>query len=339
MSAITFGSDLIHYEVLGRGRPVILLHSWVGSWRYWIPTMQQLQLKYKVYALDLYGYGDSMKNPQRYSLEHQVQLLDDFISRLGIAKTALVGHGLGAMVAVEYARRYEEKVPRMVVVSAPLFDPGDLEKRRLVLPGVMSSVRQQAATPASGQPVEATIMSASSAMRAALAELARNRASGEGPAPTPSGTPRPTNSRSGLNPLQTQMGNFSAEELLKKCFRSTEEVYDKLKIDVAKTDNQAVKMSVSAYDSGEMLDKLRMLPMPVGLVHGADDPVIPLPQDPVWNYLTADKEDTILPVPLQGVRHFPMLEYERFIRLVSDFLDTQDVSKLEIKERWKRRTR
>jgi pimeloyl-ACP methyl ester carboxylesterase len=84
MSAIRLGDDLIHYEVLGRGRPVILLHSWVGSWRYWVPTMQQLLLKYRVYALDLYGYGDSVKNPQKYTLDHQVQLLDDFTQQLGI---------------------------------------------------------------------------------------------------------------------------------------------------------------------------------------------------------------------------------------------------------------
>jgi len=39
------------------------------------------------------------------------------------------------------------------------------------------------------------------------------------------------------------------------------------------------------------------------------------------------------------VRHFPMLEYERFNRLANDFLEAADVTKLEIKERWKRRTR
>ena len=46
MSALTLDGDLVHYEVLGRGgRPVILLHGWIGSWRYWIPVMQQLYFK------------------------------------------------------------------------------------------------------------------------------------------------------------------------------------------------------------------------------------------------------------------------------------------------------
>jgi CheY-like chemotaxis protein len=35
-----FGWEIVHYEVLGRGRPLIFLHGWIGSWRYWIPSMQ-----------------------------------------------------------------------------------------------------------------------------------------------------------------------------------------------------------------------------------------------------------------------------------------------------------
>ncbi len=40
MSAILLDQQIVHYEVLGRGRPIIFLHGWVGSWRYWIPVMQ-----------------------------------------------------------------------------------------------------------------------------------------------------------------------------------------------------------------------------------------------------------------------------------------------------------
>ena len=120
MSVVTIGEDLIHYEVLGRGRPVMLLHSWLGSWRYWIPTMQQLKINYKVYAIDLYGFGDSAKEANKYTLEHQIRLLEDFIDKMGIPKLALVGHGLGALIALEFTRRHEDRVPRMLLSSAPL---------------------------------------------------------------------------------------------------------------------------------------------------------------------------------------------------------------------------
>ena len=84
MSAITVNGDLVHYEVLGRGRPIILLHSWLGSWRYWIPTMQQLSIKYRIYALDLWGFGDSGKNKQYYSIDGQAELVERFLDRMGI---------------------------------------------------------------------------------------------------------------------------------------------------------------------------------------------------------------------------------------------------------------
>ena len=38
MSALIIDNGRIHYEVIGRGEPVLLVHGWIGSWRYWVPT-------------------------------------------------------------------------------------------------------------------------------------------------------------------------------------------------------------------------------------------------------------------------------------------------------------
>ena len=40
MSVILLNQSVVHYESLGRGRPVLFLHTWVGSWRYWVPCLQ-----------------------------------------------------------------------------------------------------------------------------------------------------------------------------------------------------------------------------------------------------------------------------------------------------------
>jgi pimeloyl-ACP methyl ester carboxylesterase len=347
MSAITIGGDLIHYEVLGRGRPVILLHGWLGSWRYWVPTMQRLQLKYRVYALDFRGFGDSGKNAQKYTLDHQVQLVVDFMRELGLPKAAFVGHGLGAWVGAELARLNNDKVPRLLMISAPLFDPGGLDKRvpagRLV-PLTDNKTPEEEMKP----PPEVTIMNAGTAMRAALQEAARARTPGSAePQPGDPTIAKPSMVLPEVNemreptsnPLRESFAAASPEILLARCFKRSDAEYDKLLVDINKTDPAALKQSVAAFDSGRMLDTVRLLPMPIVALHGASDQFIELPNDNVWSYLTKDKEDTLLPVPLPGVRHFPMLETEMFLRLVNDFLDTADVSKLEIKERWKRRTR
>ena len=120
MSAILLDSSIVHYEVLGRGRPVIFLHGWVGSWRYWISAMQVTSTSYRAYALDLWGFGDTNRNTLHYSLEQQANLLDRFLNEMGIGKIALVGHGLGALVGMTFATRFPQSVDRMMAVSCPL---------------------------------------------------------------------------------------------------------------------------------------------------------------------------------------------------------------------------
>jgi pimeloyl-ACP methyl ester carboxylesterase len=92
----------------------------VGSWRYWIPSMQAVSIGYRAYALDLWGFGDSAKKPDRYTLEGQVHLLEAFLEQLGVARIAAVGHGLGAVVALLFAHRHPEAVDRVMAVGCPL---------------------------------------------------------------------------------------------------------------------------------------------------------------------------------------------------------------------------
>jgi pimeloyl-ACP methyl ester carboxylesterase len=120
MSIVTLDSEIIHYEVLGRGRPLIFLHGWVGSWRYWIPTMQAASISYRAYAIDLWGFGDTAKRAERYPISEQVRLLYDFMEALGIAKIALVGHGLGAIVGLSFVLNYPNFVDRVMLTGFPL---------------------------------------------------------------------------------------------------------------------------------------------------------------------------------------------------------------------------
>lgn len=120
MSVLLIDRQVVHYEVLGRGRPLIFLHGWVGSWRYWIPVMQAASMAYRAYAVDLWGFGDSAKVAARYNLDDQLQLLDTFLYEMGIGRVALVGHGLGAVVAAQYALRNPGMVDRVMAVSYPL---------------------------------------------------------------------------------------------------------------------------------------------------------------------------------------------------------------------------
>ncbi len=121
MSITVIGDNIVHYEAAGRGTPVIFMHGWLGSWRYWWPSMQVLSSQFRTFAFDLWGYGDSSKDSEKYSFISYVELLDEFIDQLGITQpVTLIGHALGAAISTRFARLHKDRVERLVNVSLPL---------------------------------------------------------------------------------------------------------------------------------------------------------------------------------------------------------------------------
>lgn len=380
MSAITFGGGLVHYEKLGRGRPVILVHGWIGSWRYWIPLMRQLQLKYAVYAVDLFGYGDSTKHPAQYSITRQIDLLENFMRELAIKKAAFVAHGLGAHITAEFASANPHRVARMMLVSAPIFEVGDLKNRPMPdqprplthsnaqnpFPGEnaldASDYTEQEtrySRPAgldserigSSSAADVTVPSASqetlmspgrgnidqSLLRKKAIERGMKAMDGDATQGDPPSA-QEIAAQSTNNPLSRAL-NTDSMTLLGRCFKRSDAEYDKLQTDIAKMDDQAMHFSAEFFDPGAMLDTLRAVNTPRVIIHGENDPIIPLPSGEVWDFVTMGQDDKVATVPLPGVRHFPMLEYEPFTRMVTSFLDTSSIKNLDMKERWRRRTR
>jgi pimeloyl-ACP methyl ester carboxylesterase len=120
MSVIVLNESVIHYESIGRGRPVLFLHTWVGSWRYWVPSLQVSAASHSAYALDLYGFGDSARNPPGYSMASQAALIGAFLDEMGIDRIALIAHGLGALVGLHFAGANPQRVARIIAVGLPL---------------------------------------------------------------------------------------------------------------------------------------------------------------------------------------------------------------------------
>jgi pimeloyl-ACP methyl ester carboxylesterase len=126
---------MVHYEALGRGRPIVFLHGWVGSWRYWVNSMQIASTSFRAYALDLFGFGDTSRDPLRYSLERQADLVNRFLEEMGIGKVALVGHDLGALVGFSFIRHWPKTVDRMMAINCPLeYDSVNSRMRTSTMP-------------------------------------------------------------------------------------------------------------------------------------------------------------------------------------------------------------
>ncbi|HDQ72841.1 MAG TPA: alpha/beta hydrolase [Chloroflexi bacterium] len=130
MSAVVVNEGLIHYEAFGRGKPLVFIHGWLGSWRYWVPTMEELSVNQRTYALDLWGFGDSDKSGYHYTLDAYVKMLGDFLDKLGVFHPTLVGHALGGAVALKFAVEHQDFVDQVMAVNVPLV--GEAINRSLV---------------------------------------------------------------------------------------------------------------------------------------------------------------------------------------------------------------
>lgn len=120
MSSITTDQGIVHYEVFGRGRPVILLHGWLGSWGLWQDTMTYLGQYYRTYALDFWGFGESGKKRTTYCVNDFVSLVDQFMNQMGIESAPLVGHSMGGTVSLSMGIHYPQRVQKIVIIGSPV---------------------------------------------------------------------------------------------------------------------------------------------------------------------------------------------------------------------------
>jgi pimeloyl-ACP methyl ester carboxylesterase len=120
MSGVLVNGSLIHYESFGRGKTVVFVHGWLGSWRYWVPVMEDMSTECRTYALDLWGFGDSDKGPENYDIESYMDLILGFMDEMGIWRAPVVGHTLGAAIAARLAARNPDRVSKVMAIGLPL---------------------------------------------------------------------------------------------------------------------------------------------------------------------------------------------------------------------------
>ncbi|MEB3251005.1 MAG: alpha/beta fold hydrolase [Cyanobacteriota bacterium] len=100
--------------------PLLLIHGFganLNQWRHNLPSLSQTR---PVYALDLLGFGDAAKVPTLYGTDLWGSQVADFIDQVVGRSVLLVGHSLGALVALTVAHRYPQRVDRLAMVTLPI---------------------------------------------------------------------------------------------------------------------------------------------------------------------------------------------------------------------------
>jgi len=120
---------ILHTESRGSGQTVVLLHGFLSSSRYWAKVTELLEQDYKVIAIDLLGFGDSPK-PRRskYDYEAHIAAINKTLKEQQVTEPfILIGHSMGALIALRYSVLYESRVRRLVLANMPII----LGKREL----------------------------------------------------------------------------------------------------------------------------------------------------------------------------------------------------------------
>jgi pimeloyl-ACP methyl ester carboxylesterase len=115
----------LHYLIVGKGEPVILLHGYAENSHMWRPLMFELAKTHTVVAPDLRGFGQSSKATGGYDKKTMAQDVHGLATTLGYKRSQIVGHDIGLMVAYAYAAQYPAEVQRIALLDAFLPGVGD----------------------------------------------------------------------------------------------------------------------------------------------------------------------------------------------------------------------
>ena len=108
----------IGYTTAGEGPPIIFMRGVGGTCDYWDETLPHFVDDFRVYALDLVGFGKSGKPDAYYSLEFHTRKVLGFMDALGIRKASFVGNSLGGHIAMQIAIEHPERVDRLAIQAA-----------------------------------------------------------------------------------------------------------------------------------------------------------------------------------------------------------------------------
>lgn len=118
LSTWTWRGHRIQYTVMGTGRPLVLVHGFgasIGHWRNNIPALAAVG--YRVFALDLLGFGASAKPELDYSLELWQELLADFWSEQIKEPAVFVGNSIGALLSLMMLANHPDMAAGGVLIN------------------------------------------------------------------------------------------------------------------------------------------------------------------------------------------------------------------------------
>lgn len=108
-SFVVCDAQTISYDVVGQGRPLLLLHGWGSQASVMHRLAVDLSDRYTCYIPDLPGFGESPVPARPWSVDDYVDLVVAFVKQVAGKPTDVIAHSFGGRILLKWAARPEEQ--------------------------------------------------------------------------------------------------------------------------------------------------------------------------------------------------------------------------------------
>ena len=112
----------VRFTDQGEGPPVVLIHGFASSLETWDLVAPELLKRHRVIALDLKGFGWTDRPEGDYSPWAQAKIVRAVMDRRGVQSAAIVAHSWGSSVALALALGAPERVTRIALYDAWIYE-------------------------------------------------------------------------------------------------------------------------------------------------------------------------------------------------------------------------
>jgi len=113
-----FNKDGTSYKIFGDRPPTLIFIHGVGMCNeIWAPQVEYFSKKYQVITYDFLGHGQSPLPKNEPTLDDYVEQLNNLVDSIGVSNFSLVGHSMGAIISVAFARKFPLKVNALVALN------------------------------------------------------------------------------------------------------------------------------------------------------------------------------------------------------------------------------
>ena len=113
-----FNKDGTAYQVFGNlPATLIFIHGVGMCGEIWQPQVEYFSKSYRVITYDFLGHGQSPLPKNEPTLDDYVEQLNNLVDTIGVSNFSLVGHSMGAIISIAFARKFPLKVNALVPLN------------------------------------------------------------------------------------------------------------------------------------------------------------------------------------------------------------------------------